>query len=225
MPSALRRSLRALTFAALAMVGLAGGILALGFLAGTTANAWGDAYVLDAGALPTVDAALVLGTSPYGRRGQNFRTLSQRLEAAFDLWSAGRVRVLIVSGIRLGQDYDEAEIMRDGLMALGVPAEFIRSDPGGVRTWDQVLRAREVFGQGTLIVVSQRDHLARALFIARHAGIEAWGFAAEEAPQIGLRSEIVANLAMLRAYLDVVLQTPVSRDGAMDRVIAAGQPR
>jgi SanA protein len=205
-----RRVLRFGVFAMLALAGLVLAILLLGRMAQAGGEAWADAYVKrDVDALPTVDAVLVLGTSPYGRRGQRFRTLSWRLNAAFEVWSAGKARTLIVSGNRIGRSYDEAASMRDGLVALGVPAEFIQMDPRGVRTWDQVLHARTLFGQQRLIIVSQRDHLGRALFIARHEGIEAWGFAAEGRSYIGLRGTVIGDLSMLRAYYDVVAGSPV----------------
>jgi SanA protein len=195
--------------AALAFMSIVLTVLLLGRMARETGDAWADAYVpRDVDALPLVDAALVLGTSPYGWRGQKYRTLSWRLDAALAVWSAGKVRTLIVSGNSIGTRYDEAKSMRDGLVALGVPAEFILMDPLGVRTWDQVLRARVVFGQQRLIIISERDHLGRALFIAHHEGIEAWGFAAEGRSYFGLRGMLIGDLSMLRAYYDVVARSP-----------------
>jgi len=214
MKYAARRILRVGAGVMLALIGAVVAVAGLGEAAVETGDAWGAAYVRrDAASLPIVDAALVLGTSPYGQRGQKYRTLSWRLSAAFELWSAGKARYLIVSGIHFGPDYDESTIMRDGLIGLGVPAEFVYRDPWGWRTWDQVVRARDVFGQVRLLIVSQPDHLARAVFLARHVGIEAWGFAAEGSAYIGLRGGIMRRLSMLRADYDIVAGTPARTDG------------
>jgi SanA protein len=180
-------------------------LLALAAMARTTIDAWGRAYVVDRleGVLP-VDTALVLGTAPFGVRGQDQRTLSRRLDTAAGLWHGGTVGHFIVSGIRIGEDYDEASVMRDELVERGVPPEAIELDQHGDRTWDSIARARYVFGKRRLVIVSQRDHLARALFLARHAGIEAWGIAARGNNYGGLYGTLVGNLSSLRAYVDLV---------------------
>jgi len=189
-------------------------ILVLGYLGRDVSVAWADAYIPDdVDALPTVDAAVVLGTAPYGARGQRYRTLSHRLKAAADLWSAGKARYLIVSGNRSGTGYDEPTRMRDGLAALGVPPEFVYRDFGGFRTWESIVRAREIYGLHKTIIVSERDHLARALLIAHHLGIEAWGYPSIGASYAGLRGSIVGDLSVLRAFYDI----------AFDRRSRAGQ--
>ena len=139
-----------------------------------------------AGAGLAVDTVLVLGTSPYGKRGQDQWTLSYRMDTAAGLWHGGAADRFIVSGIRIDDDYDEPAAMRDELVARGVPAKAIELDPLGRRTWDSIARARDVFGKRRLLIVSQRDHLARALFLARHIGIEAWGVAARGSNHDGL---------------------------------------
>lgn len=186
----------ALLFAALATVAA---------IARTTTDAWGRAYVVDRPQhLPKVDTVLVLGTAPFGVRGQDQRTLSWRLDTAAGLWHGGYADRFIVSGIRIGQDYDEATTMRDELVARGVPAQAIELDQQGNRTWDSIARARNVFGKTRLVIVSQRDHLARALFLARHVGIEAWGVAARGDTYRGWRSSLVGDMASLVAYFDVM---------------------
>ena len=89
-------------------------LLVLGGMARGVTDAWGRAYVVDDRArLPKVDAVLVLGTSPYGYRGQDLWTLSYRLDVAAGLWHGDFADRLLVSGIQIGDDYDEATIMRD----------------------------------------------------------------------------------------------------------------
>jgi SanA protein len=220
---AARRVNHAMAFCLTAIAGataLLFAILGLGYSGHMIGNAYADAYIpADADDLPTVDAAIVLGTSPYGVRGQRNRTLSFRLKAAFDLWSLGKARYLVVSGNRIAsQEYDEPLTMRAGLEALGVPPDFVYRDPGGVRTWESVIRARDVYGLRRVIIVSERDHLARALFIARHLGLEAWGYPAEGTTYVGWSGRIVGNLSILRAYYDLV----VDRRMRADRKVSIG---
>ena len=160
----------------------------------------------------------MLGTAPFGVRGKDQRTLSWRLDTAAGLWHGGTVERFIVSGVRLGEDYDEAAVMRDGLVARGVPAVAIELDPLGSRTWDSIARARYVFGRRRLVIVSQRDHLARALFLARHAGIKGWGVAARGVTYGGLYGTLVGDVASLRAYVDLI-------ERPFRQAIAAGPPR
>ena len=181
-------------------------LLTLGAMAWTALDAWGRAYVLDAPqASPRVDAVLVLGTSPHGKRGQNQWTLSYRMDAAAGLWHSGAADRFIVSGNRIDDDYDEPAAMRDELVARGVPAKVITLDPLGRRTWDSIRRARDVYGKRRLLIVSQREHLARAIFLARHFGIDAWGVAARGTERDGFYEVTIRNLASLLAYYDVTV--------------------
>ena len=166
--------------------------------------------------IPKVDAVLVLGTAD-SRPGQGRGTLANRIDAAAGLWHSGLADRFLVSGNRIGDDYDEPTVMRDELVARGVPAKVIELDPLGHRTWVSIQRARDVYGKRRLLIVSQRDHLARALFLARHIGIEAWGFAARGSTYDGLYHGTIGDLASLAAFYDVLMGAPP--------VIAAGSPR
>lgn len=138
---------------------------------------WSFADVAQA---PAVETALVLGTAPIGPEGGPNRYFVYRLDTAAALWKAGKAKVLLVSGNRDGEGYDEPAAMRAGLIARGVPAEAIRIDNEGYRTRASVLRARDVYGQSKILIVSQRFHVGRALYIAHRAGIEAWGVDARD---------------------------------------------
>jgi SanA protein len=141
------------------------------------AERWSSADVARA---PVVEMAVVLGAAPIGPEGGPNRYLVYRLDAAAALWKAGKVKALIVSGTRTGEAYDEPAAMEAGLVARGVPAGAILRDNEGFRTRDSVLRARDFFHQSKLIIVSQRFHVGRALYIAHRAGIEAWGLDARD---------------------------------------------
>jgi SanA protein len=204
---------------AAALLGLAVvAVLVLAAMARSVTDAWGQAYVLEAPErAPKVDAVLVLGTA-YGPVGQSRGTFAYRIDAAAGLWHSGLADRFLVSGNRIDDDYDEPAAMRAELVARGVPAAIIELDPLGRRTWESVRRARDVYGKRRLLIVSQRDHLARAVFLARHIGLEAWGVAARGSNYDGLYHGTIGDLASLMAYYDVL-------KGASPRVIAAGSPR
>jgi len=170
--------------------------------------------------LPDVDVALVLGTAPIGPEGGPNVYFVRRLDAAAALWKAGKVKYFIVSG-----SPGEPAAMRAGLIERGVPAAAIYDDPAGYRTWDSVLRARDVFGQKRLVIVSQRFHLSRALFQARHAGIAAWGFEARDVDSAySIFTELRRFPSALRAYVDVWTGAP-ARDSGPPVKIGIDPPR
>lgn len=157
----------------------------------------------DVSKVPAVDVALVLGTAPIGPEGGPNRYFVYRLDAAAALYKAGKAKYFIVSGHRDGR-YDEPTAMRAGLVERGVPEEAIYRDFGGDRTFDSVVRARRIYGQTRLVIVSQRFHLSRALFLAAHEGIEAWGFEARDVDQpYSIFTELRRYPSAMRAYWDV----------------------
>jgi SanA protein len=158
--------------------------------------------------LPSVDVALVLGCSPRvaGRTNLFF---THRMKAAAELYHAGKVKALIVSGDNGAVHYDEPTAMKEALSKLGVPERLIYCDYAGFRTLDSVARARSVFLQSRFIIVSQRFHNERAVFIGRMRGLEAYGFnAADVQGTVGRKTYLREYLARLQAFLDVrVLNT------------------
>lgn len=166
---------------------LAGGVLAgVGVCVGV-AETW--TYVLSSGRChdrvddcPEESVGLVLGCSKYLARGYRNYYFLGRMEAAANLWKSGRVRCLIVSGDNSSRYYNEPRDMKESLVALGVPEERIVCDYAGVCTYDSVMRAHRIFGAKRLTIVSQPDHVARAVAIAAHLGIEAEGYHAPLLP-------------------------------------------
>lgn len=165
-----------------------------------------DRIYTDPTALPVRDAALLLGTSPSTRSGRANPFFEHRLDAAAELVRAGRVRVVVVSGDNSHRSYNEPAAMRRALVARGIDEERIVEDFAGLRTLDSVVRMNLVFGQDDFVVVSQRFHVERALFLAAARGIEAVGFAAGDAEGPGaisvrLREYAARVKAVLDAYL------------------------
>ncbi len=158
----------------------------------------------DLAGVPATDVGLVLGTSPSLGAGRPNAFFSARIAAAAQLFRAGKVRHLLVSGDNGSQGYDEPSAMRRALVRAGVPEAAITRDFAGFRTLDSMLRAKEVFGLRRVTVVSQRFHVERAVFLARAHGLEAYGFAARDVggPE-GRRVRAREVLSRLAAVLDV----------------------
>jgi SanA protein len=168
----------------------------------------------DLARLPDIDVALVLGAAPIGPEGGPNRYFERRLDAGAALWQARKVKYLLVSGDNRRADYDEPTAMRAGLIKRGVPADAIYRDFAGIRTLDSVERAKTIFGQTRLIVVSQRFHAVRAVFLARDEGIEAWGFEARDVDNpYSVWTLLRRYPSALRAYYDVWFDTPPRHGG------------
>lgn len=156
--------------------------------------------------VPPVPVALLLGTSRYVR-GQRNAFFFNRIYAAAALYKSGKVQKIIVSGDNGTNSYNETDDMRRELIARGVPAEDIVNDHAGFRTLDSVVRAKTVFGQSRIVVVSQHFHLQRAIFIARAHGIDAIGYSAEDPAEGDALLRVMAReyLARVKAWLDCYL--------------------
>jgi len=156
--------------------------------------------------VPSRKVALVLGCSshlPDGRQNLYFR---YRILAARELYESGNVSYFLVSGDNSKKDYDEPTAMKTALIELGVPAEIIVCDFAGFTTLDSVVRAREVFQEESLIVVSQEFHVQRAIYIAQSYDIDLVGFVAQDVTGVhSIRTRLRENLARMRAFLDVNL--------------------
>ena len=119
----------------------------------------------DAATAPENDVALVLGTAPTAGEGRwKNPFFESRMDAAATLFRAGKVRHLLVSGDNGRREYDEPTAMQSALPARGIPESAITLDYAGFRTLDSVVRARAVFGQTKLTIVTDDFHLPRALF-------------------------------------------------------------
>lgn len=187
------------------------GILAgLGFFVACQLLVWGIARgrVFDKAAeVPARPVALVLGSSPRtvgNRPNPYFRA---RMMAAYRLYRDGKVRHFLVSGDNRTLNYNEPAAMRSALMALGIPDSAITLDYAGLRTLDSVVRCRKIFGQHRVVIVSQPDHVARAIFLGRMFGLDPVGMSAAQ-PIGEYQTWFLAreSLARVRAVLDAIIR-------------------
>ena len=156
-------------------------------------------------AMPHCRTALVLGTSHKGRNGGPNRFFEARIKACAELYSAGKIDRIIVSGDNRFTYYNEPERMREALVKKGIPSGIIFLDYAGFRTLDSVVRAKEVFGQNSFVVVSQRFHNERAVFIAGKKGLDAIGYNAEDVGlNYGIMTYVRECFARCKVFLDIL---------------------
>lgn len=157
--------------------------------------------------VPSCRAAVVLGCSERLSNGMRNQFFLKRIKAAAELYKAGKVNVIIVSGDNHSKGYDEPTDMKNALVRQGIPEERIVCDYAGFRTLDSVVRADRVFGQKRFLVVSQGFHVRRAVFLARGNGIDAYGYAAEDVEKcFSLKTRLREQLAVMAAAVDVVIR-------------------
>lgn len=154
--------------------------------------------------IPENEVGLLLGTSPKLKNGKNNLYFDHRITAAIKLYKAGKIKYILISGDNRRRNYNEPEYMKKALIQGGVPEEAIYLDYAGFRTLDSVVRAKKVFGQNRITVISQKFHNARAVYIARKNGMEAIGFNAQDVDTYsGLKTQIRESLARVKVFLDL----------------------
>lgn len=131
----------------------------------------------EAAELSDVDCAVILGAGV--RDGKPTAMLRDRLLLGIDLYKSGAAKKLIMSGDHGSTDYDEVNIMKSFAVERGVPDEDIFMDHAGFSTYETIYRAKEIFEADNIIIVSQKYHLYRGLYIAERLGIKAVGVSAD----------------------------------------------
>lgn len=171
-------------------------------------NASGKTYE-DVDSIPHRKVGLILGTSPIstwtGRRNYYF---DHRIKAGADLYKAGKVDWLVVSGgdyRNTENGYDEPVAMRDSLMKQGVDSTRIILDYDGTRTLNSIAKMRDVYCQNSITIISQEYHNERALYLAKHLGIDAIAFNAKtpERRTSWWRNRGREVLARVKLFIDV----------------------
>lgn len=141
---------------------------------------------------PEVPVGIVFGAG-LNKDGTVTAVLRHRVEAAADLYFQGKVQKLLMSGDNRFVDYNEPGAMYSYAVELGVPPEDIVLDYAGRRTYDTCYRARDIFQVKKALLITQRFHLPRALFICSQLGLEAYGVNADQLPY-RLESHLIWNL-------------------------------
>ena len=168
-----------------------------------------DRLYSDINSIPAKNVALLLGTVKKLRYGNTNRYFQYRIDAAVQLYKAGKIKHILASGSNNSIYYNEPRDMQKALMEQGIPKNAITLDYAGFRTLDSVIRCKEVFLQDDVIVVSQKFHNERAIFIGDSHSVNLIGFNARDVPlSDDIKTPIREYLARFKAVLDLyVLRT------------------
>ncbi len=164
--------------------------------------------------VPAEHVAIVFGAGvrPDGRLS---RFLADRVDAAVELYHAGRIRKLLMTGDNSSVYYDEVSAMRHYAIERGVAAEDITLDYAGFRTYDSCYRAQEIFGVSRAIVITQRYHLPRAVYTCRQLGVDVVGFGTPDwqvyRSSVMFQYTLREMLATLNAVWEVHFSHPLPR--------------
>lgn len=124
------------------------------------------------------DCIIVLGAG-VNKNGNPSWMLEDRIIVGEQLYNAGASKKLLMSGDHGRKEYDEVNIMKKYAIDAGIPSEDIFMDHAGFETYDSIYRAKEIFGAKKIIIVTQKYHLYRALYIAKSLNVEAYGVSAD----------------------------------------------
>ncbi len=175
---------------------------------------------------PRTDVAVVFGAGLW--QGEPSPYLAHRLDAAAELYRAGRVEVVLVTGDNSREDYDEPDAMRAYLTRHGVPDARIVSDYAGFDTWDSCVRAKKIFGVDEAILISQGFHIRRAVALCEAAGVTSYGVGVDELHDStwyygGTREVFAAGKAALDAVFKPDPHFLGPREPGVTEALAAGR--
>lgn len=168
--------------------------------------------------VPSTETALVLGTSKKFANGEPNAYFEHRMDAAATLFKEGIIQHLLLSGDNRTPYYNEPADMQAALEERGIPESAFSSDKAGLRTLDSVVRSNEVFGSEEILVVTQRFHAYRAVFIGQHYGINTYAYTAKSLPihdsaNLLFREFLARPMAVIDLY---ILQKEPSEMGKED---------
>ena len=153
--------------------------------------------------IPYNKVGLLLGTGKYLQNGFLNYYYQYRIDAAASLIKSGKIKYIVISGDNSRKDYNEPETMKQDLIQQGVDSNLIYLDYAGFRTFDSIVRLREIFGQTSATIISQPFHNERAVFIASKENINAIGFNAKDVTgNAGLKVQLREKLARVKVYID-----------------------
>ena len=162
----------------------------------------------DVAQVPYHKVGLLLGTAKFDRQQHPNPYYVYRIEAAIRLIKNGKIKYLIISGDHSRLTYDEPGDMRADLISAGIDSTIIFLDYAGFRTFDSMIRLKEIFGQTSVTIISQQFHNERAVYIAKRLGIRAVGFnAAAVRGNQGASTRFREKFARIKLFVDFWLGT------------------
>ncbi len=157
----------------------------------------------DTQSIPYNKVGLLLGTSKFLKSGGINPYYQNRIIAASNLYKSSKVKYILISGDNGNVNYDEPTFMRSDLIKAGVDSNSIYLDYAGFRTFDSIIRLKEIFGQDSVTFISQQFHNERAIYTASRMGITSIGFNATDVNLTqGIKTQIREKLARVKVFLD-----------------------
>lgn len=158
--------------------------------------------------IPNNRVGLVLGTSKKLTDGQPNPYYTNRITSTIELFKAGKIEFILVSGDNGSIYYNEPYTFKKDLILGGIPEDKIFLDYAGFRTLDSMIRAKSIFGLDSVTVISQEFHVQRAIFLAEQKDLTAIGFAAKDiSTKQGLKVNIREYFARVKVFIDLALNT------------------
>ena len=158
--------------------------------------------------IPHNKVGLVLGTARHQVGGGINPYYQSRIDATIELFRAGKISYVLVSGDNGSVYYNEPNTIKKDLVAGGIPEKKIYLDYAGFRTLDSMIRARIVFGLDSVTVISQEFHTERALFIASKKDLYAIGYSAKDVSgSRGVKVHLREYFARVKVFLDLIFNT------------------
>jgi SanA protein len=153
-------------------------------------------------------AGLLLGTSKMTKGGRLNVYYSKRIHAAAQLFLAGKLDYIIISGDNSKKTYDEPTDMKNDLVAAGIDSNKIYLDYAGFRTFDSMVRCKEIFSQDSVLVISQQFHNERAIYIGERSGMFVRGYnAADVSAAYGKWTMLREAFARVKVLVDFMIGT------------------
>ncbi len=211
----------------IALVVAGAGLAGVGVLAGSVGwvRVTSSGRLYSAADVPSAPVALVLGAQVYPN-GTPSPFLAGRLDLGKQLFDAGKVEVIVVSGDNMAPEYNEPDAMRNYLINAGVPADKVIADYAGFDTYDSCARAKRIFGIHKLIMVTQEYHLPRAVATCRALGVDTVGVGDTSVKRCGgawTEGWIRDQVACVKTVIDLVTRRdPVlgNRETSVDEALA-----
>ena len=154
--------------------------------------------------IPENTVGLLLGTSKFLKSGNPNQYFSNRINAAIELFEAGKIRIIVISGDNSKKHYNEPQDMKEELIKRGMPENKIYLDYAGFRTFDSMYRMREIFGQKKFTIISQKFHNERAIYIGNSLGLNSIGYNARDVDAYnGFKTKLREKFARVKVFIDL----------------------
>ena len=167
------------------------------------------------------DCILVLGASVRNNRPSPM--LEDRLKTAIKLYENRVSNKILVSGDHASNDYDEVNVMKNYLIDKGIPSEDIFMDHLGISTYDSILRAKKIYNVNKAIIVTQKYHLYRALYIAKSIDLKVYGVNASERDYAGqAKRDLREFFARIKDFIKCLIRSDSRNLGEVIKIQGNG---